>query len=325
MVIGEVGPSPHFLLEARADACSLLGAQSTPDTDQDPCTLFPPCWQTPSSCKHTPQWLWAPILTLFVFNLLCLLFELDSRCKILWGLQFWNHQTVSNGSYILPATQLPAADPALLCRGSITWHSHVFPHPTPRHSCPQSTHAPSSPKQPWHCHGAHPAQHRASFSILLRAGERFNTYLSDAGSGRCLWGCVGETGLKREGNKSHIAAGLLVHGEVLGLWIDQAGLLAGTWSCSNVMRRGMQGLGRLALMLLSCPCAGWMAAGQTQQSQTEGSLCNGTAPALPQGQKMMVKTGWWMWTCPILPAFPGGKHTEGGFAITERVQDSSQT
>lgn len=194
-----------------------------------------------------------------------------------------------------------------------------FPSPTPRHSCPQSAHAPSSPKQPWHCHGAHPAQHRASFSILLRAGERFNTYLSDAGSGRCLWGCVGETGLKREGNKSHIAAGLLVHGEVLGLWIDQAGLLAGTWSCSNVMRGGMQGLSRLALMLLSCPCAGWMAAGQTQQSQTEGSLCNGTAPALPQGQKMMLKTRWWMWTCPILPAFPGGKHTGGLCHYWERA------
>lgn len=153
MVTGEVGPSPHFLLEARAVACSLLGAQSTPDTDQDPCTLFPPCWQTPSSCKHTPRWLWAPILTLFVFNLLCLLFDLDGRCKILWGLQFWNHQTVSNGSYILPATQLPAADPALLCRGSITWHSHVFPQPYTQTllptKCPRTQQPKAALALPW--------------------------------------------------------------------------------------------------------------------------------------------------------------------------------
>lgn len=98
---------------------------------------------------------------------------------------------------------------------------------------------------------------------------------------RCLWGCVGETGLEKEGNKSHITAeSCCVHSSDGAM--NRAGLLAGTWRCSGVRHRATSG--QLALGLLSFPCAreGYAIAGSSHSSWAQNQNYYLYRQALPQ-------------------------------------------
>lgn len=98
---------------------------------------------------------------------------------------------------------------------------------------------------------------------------------------RRLRGCVGETGLEKEGNKSHVAAeSCCVHWGAGAM--NRAGLLAGTWRCSGVRHRAMSGQLALGLLCFLSTRGGYAIAGSTHSSWAQNQDCYLYRQALPK-------------------------------------------